>query len=387
MVKTKTKLVKILTLLFLILFPFGQLLRSEVILFGTSVSIHPIDATVGLIFLILISGQFKKPPFYKSMTAFLTVCVFSLIFSTTLFGLGGVIKGIFYLIRLTSYLFFFVALFNVIKGKEAKDTIYNLLIAVSAISGIFGWIQYFRFPDLRSLFYIGWDDHLYRLIGTFLDPGFTSIILVFGFILSLARYLEEKKKRFLALLIFFLVTVVFTYARAAYLALLGATYLISKVKKNWRVLLTVFLASSLIILVLPRPEGYGVKLERTHSIYAKLVNYWETLTVIQKAPLFGVGFNNMCVAREKFLGDKSTTSHACGGSDSSLLLLLATTGVLGTLAAIKFGYELLKGLRRDPYHLAFLGCCLALIIHSFFVNSLFYPWTMGFMAILWGIKE
>ena len=385
--KTKSKIIKAFTLLFLILFPFGQLIRSEVVFFGTNITIHPIDVVIVLIFLTTISGPFSKPQFYKSMTSFLTVAVFSLLFSTSVFGVAQVIKGAFYLLRLISYLFFFVALFNVVKGKEAKNTIYNLLIAVAAISAIFGWIQYFRFPDLRSLFYIGWDDHLYRLIGTFLDPGFTSIILVFGFLLAAIKFIDEKKKIFLLLSMLLLLSVTFTYARAAYVALLGGVYVISKMKGNFRPLLITSLFLLALTLFLPRPAGYGVMLERTHSIYAKLTNYGQTLNIIKEVPLFGVGFNNMCLAREKYLGDRETTSHACSGSDSSLLLIFATTGVLGTLAFIKFAYDLLKGSGRNLYSTAFLGSSAALIIHSFFVNSLFYPWVLGFMAILAILKE
>ncbi|OGM06175.1 hypothetical protein A2129_00805 [Candidatus Woesebacteria bacterium GWC1_42_13] len=385
--KTRTKLVKILTLGFLVLFPFGQLLRSEVTLFAASVTIHPIDIIVGLTFLTLISGRFNKPHWYKSMTALLVVIIFSFVFSTTIFGLAPLTRGAFYLLRLTAYLYFFVALFNVTKGRQAKNTLYNSLIAVSVVVGLFGWIQYRQFPDLRSLFYIGWDDHLFRLIGTYLDPGFTSIIVSFGFLLSLVRFIEEKKVKFLIFCLFFLVTVAFTYARAAYIALLVGVFVVSKIRKSYTPVFLTSLGLLALVLFLPRPEGYGVKLERTHSIYAKLENYGQTLNIIKKAPLFGVGFNNFCVARLEFLGDNETRSHACNGSDSSFLHLFATTGVLGVLAAFKFLKEVAMGVRKDAYYLAFIGSFVLLFVHSIFVNSFFYPWVMGYMAILVSIKE
>ena len=385
--KARTKLVKILTLSFLVLFPFGQLLRSEVTLFATSVTIHPLDIVVGLTFLTLISGRFSKPGWYKSMTSLLIVIIFSFVFSTTIFGLAPLTRGTFYLVRLIAYLYFFVALFNVIKGKEAKNTLYNSLIAISAIAGIFGWIQYLGFPDLRSLFYLGWDDHLFRLIGTYLDPGFTSIIVSFGFLLSFVRLQEEKKVKFLIFCLFFLVTVAFTYARAAYIALLVGVFVVAKIRKSYALALLTSLGLLTLVLFLPRPEGYGVKLERTHSIYAKLENYSQTINIIRKAPLFGIGFNNFCAARWEFLGDKETSSHACNGSDSSFLHLFATTGVLGVLAAFKILKEVAMGIKKDSYYLAFIGSLALLLVHSIFVNSFFYPWVMGYMAILGSIKE
>ena len=38
----------------------------------------------------------------------------------------------------------------------------------------FGILQYALVPDLRSLHILGWDDHLNRLAGSFLDPNFTG---------------------------------------------------------------------------------------------------------------------------------------------------------------------------------------------------------------------
>ena len=95
----------------------------------------------------------------------------------------------------------------------------------------------------------GWDDHLYRLIGTFLDPGFTAIILVFGFLTSLAYYLKPaapkggfKNKYFLLISIFLFVSILFTYSRAGYIALIVGMGIYYR-KQLWLIVLSfVFLA-------------------------------------------------------------------------------------------------------------------------------------------------
>lgn len=385
--KSKSKIIRVLTLLFFVLFPFGQLLRYEVAILGVGIALHPIDLVVGLTFLTILTSKFKKPSVFKSLSAFILAGVFSLIFSLSIFGPEAILKGTLYFIRLTAYLFFFIAIFNTAKSDKSRTWLFNSLILLSTIVAIFGWLQYIWFPDLRSLFYLGWDDHLYRLIGTFLDPGLTSIILVFGFILSLVGYLQKKRPLFLLSSIFLFVTTAFTYARASYLALLAGVFIISKIRKTFVPFLVITLGLIVVIFSLPRPEGYGVMLERTHSIYAKFANYGETLEIIKKSPLFGVGFNNTCLVRVKYLGERNALSHACGGSDSSLLALLATTGIVGTLTFLKFGLEVVKGPYGNIYRLGFIGCLSALLIHSIFVNSLFYPWVMGYMAILAAIKE
>ncbi|MEK7542910.1 MAG: hypothetical protein AAB503_01210, partial [Patescibacteria group bacterium] len=94
--------------------------------------------------------------------------------------LGAFLRS--YLIRLISYISFFIYLWNIFSNEKLRENSLRLLIIVSILVAIFGWLQYLFFPDLRVLKYVGWDDHLYRLTGSFLDPGFSAIILVLGFL-------------------------------------------------------------------------------------------------------------------------------------------------------------------------------------------------------------
>ena len=143
---------------------------------------------------------------------------------------------------------------------------------------------------------------------------------------------------------------------------------------------------SLIVVSLPRPGGEGVKLERTASITFRIEDYRNTLIIINKAPLFGVGYNNMCIARGKFSDQANLNSHACSGSASSLLLVLATTGIVGFLIFANLIQKLIVSLTKNVYGLTFLSCLVALLVHSLFVNSLFYPWVMGWMGILLSVS-
>ena len=138
----------------------------------------------------------------------------------------------------------------------------------------------------------------------------------------------------------------------------------------------------ILIPLLPRPPGEGVKLERLHSVYAKAQNFSETVTIISKNPLFGVGFNNICAARIRYIGDPGYKSHACSGSDSSLLFVAATTALVGLLVFLYMAYKIIKSISRNVYGVSFLACSGALFVHSLFVHSLFYPWVMGWMGML-----
>lgn len=378
---------KILIVTFFIFFPFGQLLRIERDFSFGKVVIQPIDIIAFFSLFFLISNHFKIPKIFKFIRNFLLVSLFSLILSFNYFSLKEIIIGSLYLIRLSGYISFFLLSWNLVKGSDNKNTIFSLGIISIIIVGILGWLQYLFFPDLRSLKYVGWDDHLFRLVGTFLDPGYTAIILVIGFLMVFAKILQKKNKLLIPALIFFLITIAFTYSRASYLALVTgilASIIIFKIKLRYFIpALVLFL---LVLSFLPRPSSEGVKLERLNSVFAKFTNYNETLEVIKKYPLFGVGFNNLCSARIRLFKSESYISHSCSGSDSSFLFVAATTGIVGFILFMTISIKIFKNLIKDFYGKSFLILSLSVLINSFFINSLFYPWILGLMSILLGIS-
>ena len=376
------KLGKWLVFSFLLAFPFGQLISFDFSFYGYSPNLHLIDLIAGASFILAICAGLKRPSIFSHFKNFFVLALFSLFLSVFYFPLSEVAFGSFYFIRLIFWGYFFVLVWNLLKdGLIDKGTLIKSLIAVSVTSAIYGWIQYIFIPDLRSLFYIGWDDHYYRLAGTFLDPGFMGIVAVFGFLASFAYFLESKKKSYLLLSLFLLLTLAFTYSRASYLALItGSVYLIFKANKIRKAYLFV-IAFLMLLPFLPRPAGEGVRLERVHSIYAKAGNYSQTIKIIKNYPLLGVGYNNICSVRIRMFNDEFD-SHSCAGSDSSLLLVLATTGTVGFLAFIKLIYEVWAQSKRKFYGSLFLISLVAVLTHSLFVNSLFYPWVLGWLLVL-----
>ena len=296
MVSAKERLYKRLIFVYLVLFPFGQILRTSISLYGRNIRLHPVDFVALIIFLLWIFEKSRRPKIYTWIKALVVTSVFSLLFSLSLFQLEEIYVGAMYLVRVFAYISVFLISWDVVREKaQLKSNLFMSLIAVSLATAIFGWIQYFLYPDLRSLAAYGWDDHYFRLIGTFLDPGFTSIILVFGLIATLAKYHRVKSKRLVFLSAFFLITIAFTYSRAGYLATLGGLLTLLYLKGKIRVFLVSVVVFILSILILPKPGGEGVNLGRTTSIFARVANYSETLQIFKKSPVFGVGFNNLCI--------------------------------------------------------------------------------------------
>lgn len=381
----KNNLKEFVIFILLVILPFGVLLDREVLFGVFQLTIRPLDLVSLMSLVIVISewNAFKKHKFY--LKSFLVAATFSLLASLSFIPLEKVVVGSLYLFRFTAYSSLFFLTKQVIdENLSMKKVILNSLLVISVVAAIFGWVQYLWLPDLRFLKYIGWDDHLFRLVGTFLDPTFMGLILVIGILISFSNTINTKKLISIFVFIFLLITLGLTYSRASYLALfVGFSYYLFKKTRNLIVPL-VLLTFLLLIPLLPRPSSEGVKLERTHSIIAKVVNYKETYTVFIKNPLFGVGFNNLCFIREELYAD-NLNSHSCFGSDSSFLFILATTGIVGFLIFTTAVISVYGDIPRDEFGDVWKATFFAVLVHSQFANSLFYPWTLVYLAILSGV--
>ncbi|MEK7472872.1 MAG: O-antigen ligase family protein [Patescibacteria group bacterium] len=339
---------KIIFFTALVLFPFGQLIKIGIF--------NLFDAVILLLAIITFFKKPKYPEWYRYFIYFILACVFGLILNYSLLTLNSVL----YLIRLVSYSFVAVYISNYFRNLKS---LILYLISIAFASAIFGWVQYIFWPDLTSLKYLGWDDHLLRMVGTFLDPTYLGLILVLGVVLVAQLNLK-------LILYFLLSSLAFTYSRSSYLTV--SLFLIYKKKF---LPLIIFI---LIILLLPKNIGEGTNLTRTVSGNNKLINYQETWQIFKKSPLLGVGFNNICKARQKYLGDMNIDSHSCSGSDSSILFILATTGIVGLILFLNF---VLHAPKLLILHYSFI----IVLIHSLFANSLFYPQIMFWMFALLGL--
>lgn len=374
---------------YLSIFPFGQLGRVE---FANDITLHLIDIVSGLFGVVglygLAKGILKTPPLSRHFFLFFAVASFSLLVNLQNVKLDQFFVGFLYLLRLAAYFFFYASLWNLFRESIWQERLPKLLLVVGIVTAALGYLQYFFIPDLRSLTEYGWDPHLYRLAGTFLDTGFMGVILAMFALLVVAKiwglqFTQFKKSREgKYLLPFFLILVVglaLTYSRASYLAYLAGVAVIYIVRRNiiWLVFST--LALFLVIPFLPRPEGEGVRLERTSTIAHRVNSYGRSLEVVREYPLFGVGYNLYRYTQTDI------SLHGASGVDSSLLLVLATTGVTGFFVFSQLIWQVFVyawSQRRNVLGLMLVSSLGVVFIDSFFDNSLFYPWVLGWLFIL-----
>jgi O-antigen ligase len=369
------KLKNIFIFLFLAVFPFGQIVRIGII--------QPIDLIVGLAAFYTIVKKLKAPISMKYFGLFVLFASFSWIYSFFIFHQFELMYGLLYLFRLAGYYFFGIYVWNFIgKSQMNKKLLVTSLIGVSTVSAIFGWIQYFTFPDLKDLFIYGWDMHLFRIFGTFLDPTFLSLIIVFGLLLSIHLWIDKWNWKYFFITVFLLISLAFTYSRAGYLAFAAGIVVIIYFKRRFKNLMFLIGGLAILALLLPTSKNNSIELFRTFSAVARIDNYKTTLQIFSKSPIFGVGYNNMCIAYQKYIGVQPFSSHACSGSDSSLLLVLATTGITGFIVFVLSIGKIIKSLQNNSYFIILSSSFFALLVHSLFSNSMFYSWIMGYFIIL-----
>ena len=378
--------------------PFGQLQKIPISLKQfTEVNLYLTDL-ISLAILIfwlvkLIKKQTKPPQNTKYFFLFFIIAAIPLFLNISWLGTRNILVSSLYLIRLIAYSSIYFA-FPLLKLSTKKtQKIFQFLYWAGALVAIFGLLQYIFYPDIRPLSSYGWDLHLYRVVSTFLDPGFTGLILVLSLIIALENSLHYRRKalNILPAIIIYL-ALILTYSRSSYLALILATAFIffSQKKPRFFWLFLIFFLTS--IFLAPRPAGEGIKLERISTIEARLQSYQRGINIFLKKPILGIGFNSYRYAQNKFFPDinKTLTNRAGSSPDSSLILVLATTGTVGLavfgLMASKIISPLLKK-SKEPANNLILASLIAISIHSFFLNSLFYPAVMIWFFLLLGVEE
>ena len=303
----------------------------------------------------------KKDRFNRYFWAFVLVGLGTVIASPIAMTTGEKMTTLGYWWRLGGYWFFYVTA----KATKKVDWV-KYLRWLGVIWAMGGWIQYFAYPDLRPLEVAGWDPHYKRIFGIFLDPNFMGIMTV---LTILGWFFEKPAKSVWLIRAFLLATLAFTYSRGSFLALAGAGAYYAWVRKKFWVIGVMGVIGAVAWFGLPRPGGEGVKLERTASIEGRINNWREGAAMFRRYPLLGVGYNALRYAR-----NQPTKNHAGAGWDNSLLIVATTTGMVGLMVFLIF----LKEVWRQKSLIIKLTF-LAIIIHSLFVNSLFYPWVM-----MWG---
>ncbi len=380
-------------LLFLV-YSFGEIARIRIY---SSVSSGVFD--IVLVLIILTWLLFVKKGNYSlrnSIILFSLVALFSLLINASRYSQEQLLISSLYLIRFVLYSGIYFVFSDI--GKEYKNKIPKYMLLSGLIIIALGFLQYFFYPNLRSLYHLGWDDHMFRLFSTFLDPNFTGaflvLFIVFIFIMREKIFPEKRKWLFYLILLLNFIAIILTYSRGAILMLLVCVVIYSILTRNWKITGALIGVFVLVFFILS-PKFYveNTNLLRFASTEARIETSKRAIYIFKENPM-GVGFNAYRYARLRYeQGDWTNygPSHAGAGVDNSFILVLVTTGILGLGAYLFMLYKIFKlgflRLKKDSMALVLVVSLGGLIVNSLFINSLFYSFLMVWIWILAGLTQ
>lgn len=386
-------LTSLLAILLIVAFPTGNLIG-----FGFLKSANIILLDIFTLFLFLSWFLFRKGKIKHQLllpiSIFVVVLFFSFMVNIYWVPIHMLGSSFLYIIRWLLYLSVFFVLINS-SQKIIKFVPYFMSGGGLAVV-IIGYLQYIFYPSLQSLYQYGWDEHLYRLFAGFLDPNFSGIILSLVFLLNF-QFLDKLKRseyKYLFIFVQFLtfLAVLLTYSRTGLITFISSflVFLILKGKPKFAMILVTLCVIS--ILFLPKTfKTEGTNFLRTSSIQSRIQSIKDGFLIYSKNPVFGVGFNNLRYAQYKsgiISGSNWEKTHAGGGTDNSFLFVAVTTGIIGLGAYIFLLHSIFKQLfknGKDNLTVITISSLAGVIVGSFFINGLFYPFIMLWLWSLLGV--
>ncbi len=394
------KFIWILLVTSILLIVFGELIRID---FGNDIFLKPLDLFVSLTafsylgYKIIKRERFPKSELTKSILIFIGVAIVSLLINSSYLTADQFLVAFLYWLRFTSLLtVYFIILDLDMKSSKKIPIILYLSGFILFLGGV---VQYIFYPNLRNLYYLGWDEHNYRLFSSFLDPNFAgvSLTLFFVFLSVMIKTSSKYKYLLIAVAVLTFVSIFLTYSRSALLMLVTiiVTYLLLVNKKRWIFSFIIF-ATIGMVLISSTFTTENTNLFRTTSSFARIDSYKKAIDTVIEYPVFGVGFNAyryLQVGGVSSVTKSKYQDHAGSGVDSSLLFVAATTGIVGFVAYVYLWYKIIKNAFSIYYRytsrlsLIVICSCIGLLVNSLFINSLFYPPVLLWLWVVVGLMD
>ncbi len=370
---------------------FASLSKSE----GSNIYAFDIivafTAFFNFIYLLAVKKTFVVPKAILYLIAFVLVGGISLYAQSAEYSVYQLLPSFFYFFRFLSYVLFALGIFNLVKTNVINlRQIYLIIISLGIAVALAGYIQLFLLPDFTQLDpSLGWDPHKNRLASTFFDPNFVgaylTIILVM-FLSGIHRGLVQTNaitKNFIICLLS--LAIILTFSRSAWFMLAVVTFFYSYFKNPKLIvagLLLVFLAYYSVPRIQTRISGTT---DPSDSAHFRLISWSNTYKIIEDYPFFGVGYNGLRAVqlRYGFADYDSFLGHAVSGSDSSILFVIATTGLVGfILFLLGIFIPFVNKMRAVDDLFTYKLVMFGLIMESQFINSLFYPQILVIWLLL-----
>jgi len=334
-------MVNIILFLTFFLFSFGQLGRISFLDQQINGYLYELFLFLFLIVAVLrfrlkpITEGYKRYPWFYWLVLYLLINFF---FDFNRYRLVDNLISFLYQGRL---IFYFIAFLYLKKINLSPFLKFFIFLTIP-----FSLVQFFLYPNLHNLLYLGWDPHIYRLFGLFFDTYVAAAIygMIFFFLLF-------NKKIFLRpyLLFFYFVFILLTYSRMGLMSFLLTLSIFFIAQKNYKSLFLILGAVFLFIVAVLITDKGAINLDRVFSITARVNDYQKAVAYFQKKPLFGYGYNRIRFIKNEAVG------HSGAGFHSSFLIVLVGAGLVGLSLFLRSFWQLVEKKRPELFFLIFLG--------------------------------
>ncbi len=369
----------------LLLFSLGQLARISIP--DKPVFFYLYELLVSVLTGILLLKYRLRPlkdSRWKTVILFFGWLLLSFVISVWFYPFEQNIVAFLYYLRLLLYFLFFIYVnYYFHLNRTAPKPVFLLNATAIWIIGS-SFVQYFLYQNLGNLSYLGWDPHLYRVVGLFFDPPITVSVFMLLALYYLLEIQRSHNWNYLSLIIPLLVLSFLTYSRGGLLGLLAVCILYVVKKRNWKVILVgVFLIIGGMILI-PKGSSEGINLLRTTSIEARINDYEKGILIWKKNPLTGIGYNHIRyekdIYEEQLFYGPYNPSHGSTAFHSSFLVILVTGGVVGLVLYLWMITRLARISEYMMYGIVFLS------VVSVFDNVLLHPLILFLLFLLEGYR-
>jgi O-antigen ligase len=283
--------------------------------------------------------------------------------------------------------------------------IWNALETTVLAFAVFGVFQSIFLPDFgltlfpESRAYIDIDPQGHRLVSTLLEPNIAAALILTVLLVQVAQLAAGAPvKRWKPALL--LLALILTLSRSGMAGFVFGVLVILAARGLGKRMLRFLGAAFVAILasmpwLLPFARQYAkLDIMGGSGFAARLISWQRAIAVLLESPWYGVGFNTFGFVQEHrgFERMGSSSYSAEGG----LLFVAVMTGVIGLLVYVTTLCLVIRQCRSvwrnasatpDERGLAMgaAAVTVAIVVHSFFVNSLFVPFVMEPVFVLWGL--
>lgn len=336
--------------------------------------------------------------------AFAAIGGASTLWSIPRFGLTGfeVVVSLGYLARWLFYFGLYVVLINVLRVDDVQPiwrTLENLLLIFAA----FGILQALVLPNFAQIVYpnarlfYDWDPQGHRLVSTWLDPLLAGAFIMLGLLIQVSQIsVGSKVAAWKPTLL--TIALVLTASRAAVLATaVGGVVIFATRGLSKRMLRTAAGLALLAVTAVPAVlwfTGQFNKLQIDPSAMLRFISWARALNVFIEHPVIGIGFNAWGFVQERYGYERLyVASYAL---DGGLIFIALMTGVVGLSLYLAMLFVTMQRARRiwraatSPVEhkglaIGVTAGTIALVVDGLFGNSMFLPFLMEIMWLLWAL--